>query len=378
MRFFIFIFFINFYFVCSQNRCGSEDYRSILTEKGLFINQKNISQNLNRLGQYTIPVVFHIIYNNEFENISDDQIISQLDVLNSDYNSENDDFFNIPDTFLNVASSSGIRFCLAQVDPIGNISSGITRTFTDLESFSMSEDKMKISSEGGVDPWDTEKYLNIWVCDLSGNLLGFATYPGTNPLLDGVVIDYQYLGVLPNSPSPYNLGRTATHEIGHYFGLEHTFYAGCSDWDNCDDTPSITSSTFGCPEFPQESCGSIDMTMNFMDYTNDACMYMFTQCQSDIMLGTLAEQRASLLENSFCFYNSLSSSMLKEYIYPNPFYDYIFFKNSNLTKNIIFFDYLGKKVYEDKSITNSVNLNHLIKGLYFICVNGNCQKVIKD
>lgn len=347
MRFFIFIFFINFYFVCSQNRCGSEDYRSILTEKGLFVNQKNISQNLNRLGQYTIPVVFHIIYNNEFENISDDQIISQLDVLNSDYNSENDDFFNIPDTFLNVASSSGIRFCLAQVDPMGNISSGITRTFTDLESFSMSEDKMKISSEGGVDPWDTEKYLNIWVCNLSGNLLGFATYPGSDPSLDGVVIDYQYLGVLPNSPSPYNLGRTATHEIGHFFGLEHTFYAGCSDWDGCDDTPPISSSTFGCPDFPQESCGSIDMTMNFMDYTNDACMCMFTFCQTNIMINTLNNQRASLLENSFC--------------------DYSYIENLNSNKKIVkVIDVLGRdclrkgffiELYEDGSIVKKYKLN---------------------
>ncbi len=378
MRFLMFIFLINFYFCYSQSRCGSEEYRNILIEKGLFLNQKKSIPNIMRMGQYTIPVVFHIIYNNELENISDDQIISQIDVLNNDYNAENEDFINIPDTFINVASSSGIRFCLAQNDPFGNVSSGITRTYTDLEFFSMSEDKMKISSEGGVDPWNTEKYLNIWVCDLSGNLLGFSTYPGTDPSLDGVVIDYQYLGVLLNSPSPYNQGRTATHEIGHFFGLEHTFYAGCSDWDNCDDTPPISSSTFGCPDFPQESCGSIDMTMNFMDYTNDACMCMFTLCQTNIMVDVLTSQRSTLLENSFCFYNSLNSSILKNEIYPNPFSDYIFFNNTNLINNVIVYDFLGKKVYENKSITRSVDLNHLIKGLYFICFNGNCQKVIKD
>jgi len=301
----ILIFFLVFSSTFSQEKCGSELYRELLISKGLF-NVSNFSdRGLSQIGQYDIPVVFHIIYNNDQENISDDQIISQLEVLNNDYNTENEDFSNVPDTFLNVASSSGIRFCLAQLDPLGNGTSGITRTYTDLESFSMSEDKMKITSEGGIDPWDTEKYLNIWVCNLSGNLLGFATYPGTDPSLDGVVIDYEYLGVVINSPSPYNLGRTATHEIGHFFGLEHTFYAGCSDWDGCEDTPSISSSTFGCPSFPQESCGSLDMTMNFMDYTNDACMCMFTMCQVDKMIDVLIGQRIGLLENSFCAYNSL-------------------------------------------------------------------------
>jgi len=301
----ILLFFFSFLFSFSQERCGAEFYRDLLIEKDLFQPSNISNRQALSIGQYDIPVVFHIIYNNEQENISDDQVISQLDVLNKDYNAENQDFINVPDTFLNVASSSGIRFCLAQLDPLGNVSSGITRTYTDLEVFSMSEDKMKMSSEGGIDPWDTEKYLNIWVCDLSGNLLGFSTFPGTDPLLDGVVIDYQYLGVLLNSPSPYNLGRTATHEIGHFFGLEHTFYAGCSDWDGCDDTPPISSSSFGCPDFPQESCGSLDMTMNFMDYTNDACMYMFSTCQTNKMINNLINQRAGLLEQNFCFYNSL-------------------------------------------------------------------------
>ena len=336
MRFLIFIFLISFYFSFSQDRCGSEEYRNILIEKGLFIDQQKSNQNIMRLGNYTIPVVFHVIYNNDQQNISDSRIFSQLEVLNQDYNAQNLDFVNIPDQFIDVAGDVGIHFCLAEFDPDGNPSTGITRTQTDEVSFSMSDDKMKMSIEGGVDSWDTEKYLNIWVCNLNGSLLGFSTYPGADPLLDGVVIDYEYLGVLLDSPFPYNLGRTATHELGHFFGLEHTFYAGCSDWDGCDDTPAIATSTFGCPDFPQESCNVVSMTMNFMDYTNDACMCMFTLCQADIMLGTLTTQRAMLLENSFCEYNNTDDFTSKKNIV--KIVDILGRDSSNKGFNIVLYD----------------------------------------
>ena len=136
-----------------------------------------------------------------------------------------------------------------------------------------------------------------------------------------------------DSTSPYNLGRTATHEIGHYLGLEHTFYAGCSDWDGCDDTPSTSSPNYGCPDFPQESCSTIDMTMNYMDYANDACMYMFTECQANIMRNALNTLRPSLIAGENCSIISVDEGVeLLDLIYPNPVVDRV---NINTQKLII-------------------------------------------
>ena len=308
MRCFVFILFVCYSCLsfAQIQRCSTDEYRESLKQKGLFNYNKSSASNNIYTGNYVIPVVVHVLYNNEEENIPDDRIYSQIETLNADYNANNIELANVPTEFADIIGNVGISFCLVQEDVNGDACSGINRVYTDVQAFNMSDDAMKKSSEGGVDAWDSNNYLNFWVCNLSGNLLGFATMPGdVDPELDGVVIDFEYFGANIDSTSPYNLGRTATHEIGHYLGLEHTFYAGCSDWDGCDDTPSTSSPNYGCPDFPQESCSTIDMTMNYMDYVNDACMYMFTQCQADIMLSTLITQRATLLENSFCEYNNI-------------------------------------------------------------------------
>ena len=381
MRFTIYILliFLSLPLLSQVDRCSFDEYRQILKNQGLYKEFKNYPSHYCSIqDNYTIPVVVHILYNNDEQNISDERVYSQIDVLNQDYNALNINLDNIPDDFQGVIADVGFSFCLVQKDLNGNSFSGINRVYTEVESFNMSDDAMKKSDEGGVDAWDSENYLNFWVCNLSGNLLGFATMPGdVSAELDGVVVDYEYFGVDLSSSSPYNLGRTATHEVGHYFNLEHTFYAGCSDWDSCDDTPSISSPTYGCPEFPQESCNSIDMTMNYMDYTNDACMHMFTSCQAELMIDALLTYRPNLITDADCSV-SIDENIYNNdiFIHPNPVLDKIFLSIEE--SRIYLYDIYGREIlsnyYLDKAF---LDVSSLHSGTYIIIIDNYIQKFIK-
>lgn len=237
---------------------------------------------------------------------------------------------------------------------------------------------MKQSDEGGVDAWDSDNYLNFWICNLTGNLLGFATMPGdVTADLDGVVIDYEHFGVDLTSTSPYNLGRTGTHEVGHYFNLEHTFYAGCSDWDDCDDTPAISSPTYGCPDFPQESCQSINMTMNYMDYADDACMYMFTLCQADLMMDALLTYRPNLIADTDCSVSVQEIIDADISIYPNPTTDWL---NIDIKNSIVsLFDIYGRKILSKHIINDTfIDMSDFPSGTYILYIKDNVYKVVKQ
>ena len=377
------LFFVLSSFSFSQiNRCSTDEYREALKTKGLRSNFSQIPKKTKKIshGNYSIPVVVHILYNNNDHNISDARILSQIDVLNNDYNALNSDLNSVPPEFEDVIGDVGFSFCLAQIDPNGNACSGVNRVFTNVESFQGFTDNMKQTSQGGVDAWDTDEYLNIWVCDLAGNTLGFATMPGDveeSPELDGIVIDYEYFGVDMSSSSPYNLGRTGTHEVGHYFGLEHTFLAGCSSWDNCDDTPAISSPTYGCPSFPQVSCQSNNMTMNFMDYTNDACMYMFTSCQTNVMVDVLLGYRSGLLNNNgSCSTSIRENEKLNPHIFPNPLSDLLYVNSFNT--DVYIMDLYGRIVFFKHIIANEpLDLSLLSDGTYFLYLDTDVYKIIK-
>jgi hypothetical protein len=164
---------------------------------------------------------------------------------------------------------------------------------------------MKYSSTGGQDAWNTSDYLNIWVCNLASGLLGFATFPGGNSNTDGVVCDYAYFGNTGTATSPYDLGRTATHEVGHWLNLYHIWGDSYCGNDYVSDTPKHEESNYGCPSYPHaSSCSgtgsSGEMFMNYMDYTNDACMFMFSTGQKNRMRATLNSSRSSLLSSLGC------------------------------------------------------------------------------
>lgn len=254
----------------------------------------------------TIPVVFHVIYNTSAQNISDALIYAQLDQLNKDYARLNSDAGNTPAAFAGLAVNTNIQFCLAQRDPNGAATTGIVRKSTTVTSWS-SNDAVKYTSSGGDNAWDATKYLNIWVCNLGSGLLGYAQFPGGAAATDGVVVLYSSVGSLsvPGTASPYNYGRTMTHEVGHWLNLRHIWGdANCGN-DLVSDTPTQQTSNYGCPTFPHTTCSNGangDMFMNYMDYTDDGCMNMFTAGQSTRMaaLFTTGGARVGLTTSLGC------------------------------------------------------------------------------
>jgi hypothetical protein len=245
----------------------------------------------------TIPVVVHVVYNTSSENISDAQILSQINVLNQDFRRTNPD----ADGVWPQAADTEIQFCLATVDPSGNPTTGITRTSTSATSFSTANN-MKFNSSGGKDAWPASSYLNIWVCDLSSGLLGYAQFPGGSASTDGVVCDYLYFGTIGTATAPFNKGRTTTHEVGHWLNLRHIWGdGGCTVDDFVSDTPLSDAPNYGCT-IGHVSCSSTDMVQNYMDYSDDACMNLFTAGQTARMraLFSAGGARASLLSSAGC------------------------------------------------------------------------------
>jgi len=247
----------------------------------------------------TIPVVVHVLYNTTAQNITDAQVQSQLKVLNDDFHKLNTDLSKVPAAFAPLIGDAGVQFVLAKQDPSGQATTGIVHKSTTATSFD-SSDKMKYSSSGGDDAWPAASYLNLWCCNLGGGLLGYAQFPGGAPATDGVVILYSAFGSGGSAVAPYGLGRTATHEVGHWLNLRHIWGDARCGNDQVADTPTQQTSNYGCPTFPHVTCSNGtngDMFMNYMDYTDDACMQMFSSAQGDRMDALFASggTRASLL-----------------------------------------------------------------------------------
>jgi Pregnancy-associated plasma protein-A len=246
----------------------------------------------------TIPVVVHVVYRTAAENISDAQITGQIDALNRDYSASNVDKVNIPAVWAGLIQDTQVRFALATKDPKGKPTKGITRTKTKATSFS-THDKMKHAATGGADAWPSSKYLNLWVCTLGGGLLGYAQFPGGAAATDGVAILNTAFGTTGTAKAPFNLGRTATHEVGHWLNLNHIWgdTSDCSGTDHVADTPNAQLPNFGVPSFPHVTCSNGpngDMFMNYMDYVDDRAMVMFTHGQVARMQAALAGPRSSI------------------------------------------------------------------------------------
>ncbi len=319
-------------FAQSQDRCGTVEYTRQLKKNGFlhesdeqfeqWLNEKIQKQKKDgkekrtQISSHKIPVVVHIIHNGEAvgvgTNLSDAQVFSQLEVLNKDFRRLNRDAVNTPPEFQPVAGTSSIEFLLAQTDPNGMPTTGINRVLGSKPEYTIA-DNIELTSQSY---WPAENYLNIWVCQLTDRY-GFTQFPvstlpglensSQNRLTDGVIISFEVFGSSDYGNFPlhpiYSKGRTATHEIGHFFGLRHMWgdVSNCQGTDYVDDTPPQAYETIGCPPHPQKECPLSDpvnkMFQNFLDYTDDVCMNLFTQGQVDRMITVLENcpRRASLL-----------------------------------------------------------------------------------
>jgi hypothetical protein len=302
------------------NRCGTMEYLAAqkAADPGLEARmaeienqtQKWVAEHANERTSavVTIPVVFHVVYNTSAQNISDAQCQYQLQQLNADYSHTNSDAGNAPSVFLSLAANTQIQFCLAQRDPSGNPTSGIIHKSTTASSFS-SNNNVKHNANGGDDAWDRNSYLNIWICNLGGGLLGYAQFPGGTASTDGVVVHYGSVGSIAHpssynwSGANYNYGRSCTHEVGHWLNLIHIWGDSNCGNDQVADTPTQQTSNFGCPSFPHVTCSNGpngDMFMNYMDYTDDNCMNLFSAGQTSRITSTINGTRVSLKTSLGC------------------------------------------------------------------------------
>jgi hypothetical protein len=237
----------------------------------------------------TVKTVVNVIYKTADQNISQAQIKSQISAMNKDFRATNPDKSQTPGPWQGLVTDTRIQFKLVKV----------TRTKTNEDGFT-SDDGVKKSSTGGIAPFSPKTHLNLWVCALTGGLLGYAQFPGGPATTDGVVINYRAFGTSGTAQAPFDKGRTATHEVGHYFNLRHIWAdtPDCGGSDNVPDTPNCAGPNFGTPAWPHITCNNGpngDMFMNYMDYTDDKAMFMFTAQQVLRMRTALETIRTGLM-----------------------------------------------------------------------------------
>jgi len=389
------------YFINAQQpeRCATVLYNKLAEQKNPALAEKRNAFNrtvekLMRENKYegnrsviTIPVVVHVVYRTNLENISDAQIQSQIDVLNEDYGRMNPDTTLTPAPWKPMAANTGIQFCLASRKPNGEWTNGIERKQSLVDTTWQPDNSVKFSSSHGLDSWGSHDYLNIWVCNLVTPFLGFSTFPGGDSLEDGVVIVSRAFGRINFVSPPFDRGRTTTHEVGHWLNLMHVWGedgGSCLGTDVITDTPNQADFTQGCPSFPvYDNCSPTYpgiMFMNYMDYTYDACMNMYTLEQSARMNLVLNTQRVSILTSSGCLApNSVDEIDVNRRVtvYPNPDQHEIHFRCTECIGEKIYvsiFDMTGKEIFgmniSSASLSNSIDVSSLDNGIYFLQLRG--------
>jgi hypothetical protein len=381
------------------NRQMSEDIslKNKLEQVDVFTRERtNSTINAQRITgmpeTITIPVVFHVLYHTSRENVDKTILDRLIAALNRDFNKRNSDTSNIPSVFKPYAGAMGFEFKVATMDPQGRGTNGIIKKYTPI-LYWMSDDKMKFTSSYGDDAWDSKSYLNIWICNMK-DVMGYSTFPGMDPLKDGVVLSVEDIFKARGTTPKINDLRTIVHEVGHWVSLYHIWGEDYCGDDKVDDTPKQASYTPGCPTSSRVTCGNGptgDMYMNFMDFTNDVCMNMFTVGQRK-RARTVFE--AGGPRNSILYSKGLNVSMIESAplpdFYPKWYYAQVY-PNPAVSSIKVYFDYderwIGKKmdiidmsgrVVFNKIIGSrieTIDVSRLTAGVYFIRAEKDGEKL---
>lgn len=407
------------FFTDAQKACSYTEYDNYLqtTHPGLteryaslaqtLLNRQQATSSSNLFGvaapvdaavpdQIVIPVVIHIITPNGGKVVTDDQVRAQLEALNRDFNARNTDLANVPAHFAGLVANAGIRFELAKFDPKGKATTGIIRKQTSIQNFVM-DDRVKFSARGGDDAWDSDQYLNIWVCTLLNSIQGYSSKPGAPKEVDGVVLNQSVFGQL-DSLNRYHMGRVAVHEIGHWLGLKHIWGDGYCGDDGIGDTPPQKTYNKGCPSGQIFSCGTSangDMYMNYMDMTDDACMYMFTIGQRAHMRSLFEKGgvRHSILAGSGLNGKGQQDNVDNPYpeipvvrtlsLYPVPSQGQLTISITDGSfvpgRKVLVYNSLGQVAFSFllNSPQQQVNISSLRTGAYYIQVEGGAYKAAR-
>jgi hypothetical protein len=406
----VLLFFISIGFhSIAQKKCVMQEYaeqqltqdntlKNKLEEIETFTAQKLNSSNenvqrINRLPEVIkIPVVFHVLYHTPDQNVEKSGIELLLAALNRDFNKQNSDTVNIPAAFKPFATSMGFEFKLATMDPKGVGTCGIVRKYTPI-TYWMSDDKMKSNATYGDDAWDSKSYLNVWICDMR-DVLGYSTFPGMDAKEDGVVLSYEGISTAYGTSPTINDFRTIVHEVGHWLNLRHIWGEGYCGDDKVDDTPKQSTYTPGCPTGSRISCSNNmpgDMYMNYMDFTDDACMNMFTtgQRKRARALFEMGGARQSILNSKGLNISTVQGASLPDYyplwlhvqVYPNPattqlnlFFEY---DERWKGKKMLILDITGRVVISKiiSAKNETIDISRLGPGTYFINAEKEVEKL---
>lgn len=395
----ILIFIVGCINVSAQKRCSVEEYmqQEFNADPTLKIKMDNLEnftrsaissqnqqqRNIRLPDIIKIPVVVHVLYRSPEENVSSESIAQMLIALNRDFAKQNADTVNTPAVFKSSASDMGFEFKLATMDPWGVSTSGIIRRYTPIRYW-LSDDAMKFDDSYGSDGWDSKSYLNVWICNMK-DVLGYSTFPGLDAKKDGIVISLENFQNSYGSTFGLNDYRTIVHEVGHWLNLKHIWGDGFCGDDGVADTPQQSTYTPGCPTGSRISCNNAptgDMYMNYMDFTYDPCMNMFSKGQRERARAQfeVGGPRNAMLSTRGLYASQILGAPVPDFhptwlhpqVYPNPansvvnvYFDY---DVRWMGKDIMVVDMLGRVVMTKKidSKIQQFDVSKLNSGVYYI------------